>query len=99
MLRLAFSEARATAGAVVHGNVHAPDDVDVAVELVRVERSPAGFATYHVATAELGDDGSFELVVPDDTPPDVVGHECSLHYALRAISRDEEVREAFAVAP
>jgi hypothetical protein len=100
MLELALSEARATAGTVVHGRVHAPDvTVPVVVELMRLERSPSGSATYRVASAEPADDGTFALVVPEHTPPDVEGRDCSLHYSLRAFAGPDEVREAFSVAP
>ena len=67
MLTLALSEARAAAGEIVQGRVERPDDsTRVAVELVRVEHSPVGAASYHVASAELDGDGSFALAVPDD---------------------------------
>lgn len=99
MLTLALSEARAAAGEVVQGRVERPDDsTRVAVELVRVEHSPVGAASYHVASAELDGDGSFVLAVPDDAPPDVIGSECSLHYAIRAVAGRDEVRQPVAVA-
>jgi hypothetical protein len=66
---------------------------------VRVERSPTGLATYRVARAQIADDGTFTLAVPDDLSPDVVGRDCALHYALRAIAGREEVRQTFSVAP
>jgi hypothetical protein len=100
MLELALSEARATAGTVVRGYVHAPDaTVPVVVELMRIERSPSGSATYRVTSAEPAEDGSFELIVPEHAPPEVVGRDCSLHYALRAFAGADEVRQAFSVAP
>ena len=98
MLELVLSEARATAGSVVHGRVRTSDEpTPVAVDLVRIERSPAGFATYRVVRAELADDGTFTLVVPDEAPPDVSGRECSLLYAVRAVAGAEEARAAFSV--
>ena len=97
MLELALDEARAAAGAVVHGRVHAEGAAPVVIELVRIERSPSGYATYHVARAVSDPDGSFALPVPDRTPPDVEGRDCSLHYALRALADGEEAREAFSV--
>jgi hypothetical protein len=100
MLELALSEVRAAAGDVVHGRVYTQDELTpLAVDLVRTERSPTGFASYRVASAQLAGDGSFTLIVPDDAPPDVVGRDCSLHYSLRALSKDEEVRQPFSVAP
>jgi hypothetical protein len=99
MLELALSEARAAAGTVVHGCVHAPGvTVPVVVELMRLERSPSGSTTYRVARAETADDGTFELIVPEQAPPDVEGRDCSLHYTLRAFAGPDEVREAFSVA-
>jgi hypothetical protein len=100
MLALALSEARAAAGEIVHGRVERPDEsTHVAVELMRVEHSPAGAASYHVASAELENDGSFALAVPDLAPADVAGGECSLHYVIRAIAGRDEARRAFQIAP
>jgi hypothetical protein len=99
MLELVLSEARAAAGSVVHGQLHAGDEnARGAVELVRVERSPLGVASYQVAIAALADDGTFELLIPDGAPPDVRGRECSLRYALRASAGGEELLEAFSVS-
>jgi hypothetical protein len=97
MLELALDEARAAAGAVVHGRVHADSAAPVVIELVRIERSPSGYATYHVARAVSEPDGSFALPVPDRAPPDVEGRDCSLHYALRALADGQEARGAFSV--
>jgi hypothetical protein len=100
MLELALSEARAAAGTIVTGQLAAPAGTPpVAVDLVRVERSPAGVASYRVASAELHDDGSFALLVPDDVPPEVAGRACSLRYAVRATCGDDDVREALTVIP
>jgi hypothetical protein len=101
MLELALSEDRAAAGAVVHGRVRAPDQLARAtsIELLRLERSPVGVATYRVATAAVTADGSFELSVPDGAPPDVEGRDCSLHYAVRAHDgTDESSLRPFAVS-
>ena len=54
--------------------------------------------SYHVASAELDSDGSFGLAVPDDAPPDVVGSECSLQYAIRAVAGRDEVRQPVSIA-
>jgi hypothetical protein len=97
MLELALDEARAAAGAVVHGRVLADSPAPVVLELVRIEHSPSGVATYHVARALSEPDGGFALPVPDDAPPDVEGRACSLHYALRALADGEEVRERLRV--
>jgi hypothetical protein len=99
MLELVLSEARAAAGTVVHGELHATGEKGRgAVELVRIERSPLGVASYQVAIAALADDGTFELPIPDGAPPDVEGRECSLRYALRASAGGEELVEAFSVS-
>jgi hypothetical protein len=98
VLELALSEARAAAGAVVHGRALAADAaVAPAVELVRVEQSPSGTAIYRVAGAETSDDGTFELSIPDGAPPGFQGRECSLRYALRATAGGDELVEAFSV--
>ena len=100
MLELALSEARAAAGELVHGRVRTlHETASIAVELVRVEQSPSGSATYLVASAAVADDGSFALAVPPDALPDVVGRECALHYTVRVVAGHEEARQAFAVAP
>jgi hypothetical protein len=99
MLELVLSEARAAVGTVVHGELHATAETGrIAVELVRVERSPLGVASYPVASAALADDGTFELLIPDGVPPDVHGRECSLRYALRASAGGEELLKAFSVS-
>jgi hypothetical protein len=98
MLELALNEARAAPGEIVHGRVHARDGTThVTVELVRLEQSPIGLATYRVASAEIAHDGTFAVAVPEGAPPDVAGRDCSLRYALRAISAGEEVRSPFSV--
>jgi hypothetical protein len=100
MLALALSEARAAAGETVHGRVERPDaSTRVVVELMRVEHSPAGAASYHVVGTEPERDGAFMLAIPDLAPPDVTGSECSLHYVVRAVAARDEVRESFAVVP
>jgi hypothetical protein len=99
MLELALSEARAAAGTVVHGRLHATDESAPAlVELMRVERSPLGVASYDVSSAALADDGTFELLIPDGAPPDVQGRDCSLRYALRATAGGEVLIEEFSVS-
>jgi hypothetical protein len=93
MLAVAVVEERAAAGETVHGRLEAPPGAaPAAIELVRVERSPAGSATFHVASAALDEDGAFSLVVPDDAPPAVTGPACALHYALRANEGSLELR-------
>ncbi|MEO9176819.1 MAG: hypothetical protein ABI317_15005 [Gaiellales bacterium] len=93
MLAVAVVEERAAAGATVHGRLEAPPgSAPVAIELVRIEQSPAGSATFSVASAELDANGSFSLVVPEDAPPAVTGPACALHYVLRAHDGGDELR-------
>ena len=92
MPTLALIDPATTAGAVVHGQLEGDCELiaGAAVELVRIEQSPAGNRTFRVATARIAEDGSFELGVPDDAPPAVVGRHCALRYAVRArIARHE----------
>jgi hypothetical protein len=98
MPRLAVVEERAAAGATVHGRVDGSDGSPVVtVELVRLEHSPAGSATFCVATAELAADGAFALVVPADAPPEVFGPSCALRYVIRACTGAEELHHPLAV--
>jgi hypothetical protein len=98
MLELVLSEARAAAGTVVHGHLQvAAASAPAALELVRVEGSPLGSTSYHVVSAALADDGTFELVIPDGAPPDVQGRDCSLRYALRATAGGQELVAPFTV--
>jgi hypothetical protein len=93
MLAVAVVEERAAAGETVHGRLEAPSgSAPAAIELVRIEQSPAGSATFYVASAALDEDGGFSLVVPDDAPPAVTGPACALHYVLRANDGGTELR-------
>jgi hypothetical protein len=92
MPTLALLDPATTAGAVVHGQLEGDCEAvaGAAVELVRIEQSPAGTRTFRVATARLAEDGSFALGVPDNTPPAVAGRSCALRYAVRIrVARDE----------
>ncbi|HEY1480002.1 MAG TPA: hypothetical protein VGF46_08220 [Gaiellales bacterium] len=91
MLELELLQARVAAGETVRGRVERPDAGHAAVELVRIELSPIGARSYPVAHAELADDGSFALSVPEDAPPDIAGVDCALRYALRAFTSRDEV--------
>jgi hypothetical protein len=98
MLELALSEARAAAGAVIHGRarpVHG--SARVTVELVRIEASPSGSASYLLERGVVAEDGAFTLAIPDGAPPDVQGRDCSLQYALRVAAGDDELLQAFSV--
>jgi hypothetical protein len=98
MLALVVVEEHTTAGAVVHGRLEGScESTPAAIALVRIEQSPAGRATFHVAAAELAADGSFALLVPADTPPEVAGRSCAMHYVLRATADAEELHQSLAV--
>jgi hypothetical protein len=55
-----------------------------AVDLVRVEASPAATLEFTAASVAPRTDGSFALTVPEDTPPSVSGRACSLTWRVRA---------------
>ena len=55
-----------------------------AIDLVRVEASPAATLEFTAASVAPRADGSFALPVPDDTPPSVAGRACSLTWRVRA---------------
>jgi hypothetical protein len=98
MLGLAVTEARAAAGAVVRGcarSTNAP--ARVTVELMRIETSPSGAASYLVVRGAVAGDGAFTLTIPEGAPPAVHGRACSLEYALRAATDHEELLQAFSV--
>jgi hypothetical protein len=98
MPMLALVEERAAAGATVHGRVDGSGESPVvAVELVRLEQSPAGSATFCVASAELAADGAFALVVPADAPPEVTGPSCALRYVIRVCTGAEELHRPLTV--
>jgi hypothetical protein len=55
-----------------------------AVDLVRVESSPAATLEFTAASAAPGSDGTFDLEVPPDAPPSVAGRACTLVWRVRA---------------
>ncbi len=55
-----------------------------AVDLVRVEASPAATLEFTAVSAAPRADGGFALTVPDDAPPSVQGRRCSLVWRVRA---------------
>jgi hypothetical protein len=59
----------------------APGD---AVDLVRVESSPAATLEFTVASVPPRSDGIFALTVPEDAPPSVSGRACALVWRVRA---------------
>jgi hypothetical protein len=55
-----------------------------AIDLVRVESSPASTLEFTVASVPPGSDGAFALPVPADAPPSVSGRACTLVWRVRA---------------
>jgi hypothetical protein len=55
-----------------------------AVDLVRVESSPAATLEFTAASVAPGSDGAFVLDVPADAPPSVAGQACALVWRVRA---------------
>jgi hypothetical protein len=55
-----------------------------AVDLVRVESSPAATLEFTAASVAPRADGAFALEVPADAPPSVAGQVCALVWRVRA---------------
>jgi hypothetical protein len=55
-----------------------------AVDLVRVESSPAATLEFTVASVPPRADGAFALTIPEDAPPSVSGRACALVWRVRA---------------
>jgi hypothetical protein len=55
-----------------------------AVDLVRVESSPASMLEFTVASTQPASDGTFAVTVPADAPPSIAGKRCSLVWRVRA---------------
>jgi len=55
-----------------------------AVDLVRVESSPAATLEFTVASVPPRTDGAFALTIPEDAPPSVSGRACALVWRVRA---------------
>ena len=60
-----------------------------AVDLVRVEASPAATLEFTAASVAPRADGSFALTVPEDTPPSVAGRRCALTWRVRARASED----------
>jgi hypothetical protein len=73
---------RVAPGDAVCGSVTPGPEV-WAVDLVRIESSPASTLEFTVATAQPSSDGAFAVVVPADAPPSVAGRRCSLAWGVR----------------
>jgi hypothetical protein len=82
-VELLVERSRIAPGEDVRGSV--PAGLRVwAVDLVRVEASPAATLEFTAASVAPRGDGSFVLPVPGDAPPSVAGRACSLTWRVRA---------------
>ena len=82
-VELILERERAVPGETICGRVTGAGRV-WAVDLVRVEASPAATLEFTAASVTPGADGAFALAVPEDTPPSVAGRACSLTWRVRA---------------
>ena len=82
-VELILEREHAAPGEVISGSVTGAARV-WAVDLVRIEASPAATLEFTAASVAPGTDGSFALAVPDGTPPSVAGRACSLTWRVRA---------------
>jgi hypothetical protein len=82
-VELVLERNRAAPGDAVCGHV-TPGPHVWAIDLVRVESSPASTLEFTVASAQPGADGAFAVTVPADAPPSVSGKACKLVWRVRA---------------
>jgi hypothetical protein len=82
-VELLLERQRAAPGDAVCGHV-TPGPQVWAVDLVRVESSPASTLEFTVASAQPMADGAFAVIVPADAPPSVSGKACELVWRVRA---------------
>jgi hypothetical protein len=82
-VELVLERDRVAAGEAICGSV-TPGPGVWAVDLVRVESSPAATLEFTAASVQPRADGTFTLPVPDDTPPTVAGRGCALTWRVRA---------------
>jgi hypothetical protein len=82
-VELVIERDRAAPGDAICGSV-TPGPQVWAVDLVRVESSPASTLEFTVASVQPGSDGTFAVPVPADAPPSVAGRACSLVWRVRA---------------
>jgi hypothetical protein len=80
---LALEGARFEPGDSIRGRVTSQRPV-WAIDLVRVEASPAATLEFTAASAAPLADGAFALTVPADAPPSVQGRRCALVWRVRA---------------
>jgi hypothetical protein len=82
-VELVLERDRVAPGDAVNGSV-TPRLPIFAVDLVRVESSPAATLEFTVASVPPRSDGIFALTVPEDAPPSVSGRACALVWRVRA---------------
>jgi hypothetical protein len=82
-VELVLERDHAVPGETICGSV-TPGPRVWAVDLVRVESSPAATLEFTAASVAPAVDGAFALTVPDDTPPSVAGRSCALTWRVRA---------------
>jgi len=82
-VELVLERDRLAPGDAVNGSV-TPMLPVWAVDLVRVESSPAATLEFTVASVRPRSDGAFALSVPEDAPPSVSGRACALVWRVRA---------------
>ena len=82
-VELVLERDHAIPGETIRGNV-TPGPHVWAIDLVRVESSPAATLEFTAASVAPGADGGFALTVPEDTPPSVAGRRCALTWRVRA---------------
>jgi hypothetical protein len=86
-VELVLERDRLAPGETVNGSV-TPRLPVWAVDLVRVESSPAATLEFTVASVAPRSDGIFALTVPEDAPPSVSGRACALVWRVRARIRE-----------
>jgi len=82
-VELVLERDHAIPGETIRGSV-TPGPQVWAIDLVRVESSPAATLEFTAASVAPEVDGGFALTVPDDTPPTVAGSRCALTWRVRA---------------
>ncbi len=86
-VELVLERDEAVPGEAICGRV-TPAEV-FAIDLVRVEASPAATLEFTAASVTPRSDGSFALAVPVDTPPSVAGRRCALTWRVRARASED----------
>jgi hypothetical protein len=86
-VELVLERDRVAPGDAICGSVTPPLPV-WAIDLVRVESSPASTLEFTVASVPPRSDGAFALPVPADAPPSVSGQACKLVWRVRARVRE-----------